>query len=689
MRIFIAFVSFIALSVSNAEIAFSNKHHTQHEQSVNAAKQSLQERLSKFDDHNVYSSGLYGNEYGASGSEKHSSSSSSSQRSSSSGHGIDKADYVGVGIVGRSNDAIDSDSHDVQSVVEPSYIGSSSRYSSSNNAFEAEDLQQRQVPADLSSVSSSAYRSSISDKNEDDVQRTVGHGYQPSYGSSRIYSSSRDGSSSHTSGSVVPVYTSGGSTTSHRSSSSQTESEQSETRKPLPTGQYVQMHSRPGVATVVALPIRVVTTNGIPSDHHDYYSRTSENSEGSQTSSQVQHPSSATYRVTYTPSRNYVTSDKISSSSSDTSSTRLGGGGVQQVQQPEKLTTYNSFGVPESASHTKYRGEDSDSYAEGSQQVRVAPVSISYPTNGGTSRTASSSGSSQHGYTQSRVVPVFNYNAIDSASSTRTASEKDERRFTPSAPTYVTSSRTIDSNSGSDQLSSSNYGGSSGSTYIIPSSRSQTQYQSGSGSQTQYQSGTGSGSQIQYQRGHSGSFTPYGSGRTSSSNYGSSGSSSDILSTRYGTGIVNSNTDDLKAYMSEAERLAKLQQQQISGSSSNYAITNSDANRRTLHTASNLDSAAANFVRSSNIANRNSEYDSANLDGSTGGGYNRVRSWNKQSKWASGSEYGSDGKPKSYSHLSTAEAEKYNINGNEAGYKAATTTLENDGKVSTYSIHTP
>lgn len=54
-----------------------------------------------------------------------------------------------------------------------------------------------------------------------------------------------------------------------------------------------------------------------------------------------------------------------------------------------------------------------------------------------------------------------------------------------------------------------------------------------------------------------------------------------------------------------------------------------------------------------------------------------------------GSEYGTDGKPKSYSTLSTAEAEKYNINGAEAGYKAATTTLENDGKVSTYSIHTP
>ena len=54
-----------------------------------------------------------------------------------------------------------------------------------------------------------------------------------------------------------------------------------------------------------------------------------------------------------------------------------------------------------------------------------------------------------------------------------------------------------------------------------------------------------------------------------------------------------------------------------------------------------------------------------------------------------GSEYDSEGKIKSHSMLSTAEAEKHNINGAETGYKAATTTLENDGKVSTYSIHTP
>jgi hypothetical protein len=54
-----------------------------------------------------------------------------------------------------------------------------------------------------------------------------------------------------------------------------------------------------------------------------------------------------------------------------------------------------------------------------------------------------------------------------------------------------------------------------------------------------------------------------------------------------------------------------------------------------------------------------------------------------------GSEYDSDGKIKSHSMLSTGESEKHNVNGAETSYKAATTTLENDGKVSTYSIHTP
>lgn len=52
-------------------------------------------------------------------------------------------------------------------------------------------------------------------------------------------------------------------------------------------------------------------------------------------------------------------------------------------------------------------------------------------------------------------------------------------------------------------------------------------------------------------------------------------------------------------------------------------------------------------------------------------------------------QYDESGKPKSYSSLSTGESEHHNINGKTAGYKASTTTLEDDGKISTYSIHTP
>lgn len=165
--------------------------------------------------------------------------------------------------------------------------------------------------------------------------------------------------------------------------------------------------------------------------------------------------------------------------------------------------------------------------------------------------------------------------------------------------------------SGSDQQSSSQYG-TSGSAYYVPNTNRQTQ--------VQHQTGA---SQTQYQRQGGYNFSP-----------SSSRISSDRLTQRFGSGITNYNTDDLQTYMSESERLARLQQQQIAGSSSSAVHSNSEANRRTIQTASNLDSTAANFVRGSNLANRNSEFDLGNTDASNG--YNRVRSWNKQSKWSSG-----------------------------------------------------
>lgn len=524
------------------------------------------------------------------------------------------SDYNGVGIVGRSNH---EDDEDVQSVVSPTYSGNagSSRYSSSN-AYEAEEMQQRVVPADLSSVSSSAYRSSAIDKDDEDVQRTVDSGY--SRGS--IYSQNRGGSASETSRNA-PVYVAG----SQRAlSSSQYESELNElneSRKPISTGQYVSISARPGTSTVLAVPVRVIHTQGVPEEK--LYSRTSEHSSGSESSSsRAQNPSSATYRVTYSPSRNYVSSDKIASSTFDSENSR------SSVQQPEKFINYNTFNPQESLSQTRFRADESDSHSEQSQ-VRVAPVTVSYPINGGSSRYASSGSSSAlHGSTQVRV-PVFPVsNAESSSSSLRTAEEREQRRYTPASPTYISAGRiaTADQEESRNNLQ---YGGSN--TYIVPvigQTRSQTHQQS-----------SGSGSQSQYQRqgGYAGNFSPYVPSRSQGSQSASQLTSSDKVSQRFGAGVSHARTDDLQTYMSESERLARLQQQQIAGGSSSSAgLTNLDANRRTLNTASNLDSAAASFVRSSNLASRISDADSSSVDGTGAGGFNRVRSWNKQSKWSSG-----------------------------------------------------
>lgn len=123
-------------------------------------------------------------------------------------------------------------------------------------------------------------------------------------------------------------------------------------------------------------------------------------------------------------------------------------------------------------------------------------------------------------------------------------------------------------------------------------------------------------------------------------------------------------SSSLSSYMSESERLARLQSQGVhSGSLSGSSL-----------------------IENSDIHGRFGDGDSSS---GSGNGYLRTKSWESSSKWGSGTEYGSDGKPKSYGYLSTAESEDHNINGQHTGYKAATTTLDDDGKVSTYSIHTP
>lgn len=551
-------------------------------------------------------------------------------------------------------------------------------------------MQQRVVPHDLSSVSSSAYRSSVaqrdenelqrtiggstpyrtlgqrqSDHEDDDVQRSVGSsGYigggslnQRESGSLRTYQQRQDdavdedddvqrsvgssgyigGSHSQTRGStasdssstrtasVVPVYTSG----SHqRTSSSQSESEHTASTRPVPTGQYVSMNVRPGTSTVLQVPIRVIQTGGVQSTDDRYQtSRTSDYPSGSGSSnSAIQHPTSSTYRVVYTPSRNYVTADKMYSSS-DSQGSRTSG-----VQQPEKLTNYNSFQNVDSVTQNRFHADESDTH---NSQVRVAPVSVTYPLYGGSSRVASA------GTATGTSGSNYNYNqnsrpssTIESSSSSRTAEEREQRRYNSAAPSYISPSRiSSDRDESRNQVS----GGTTSNSYVVPVSGSQTRYQ------TNNQQQSGSGSQHQYQQRpaspiYGGNFSPYGPGRTQTV-VGSTASSSDRATTRFGTGTGGGRTDDLHSYMSESERLARLQQQQIAGSSSGISLSNLDANQRTLQAASHLDSTAANFVRNSNLANRNSELDTTSYDGAgtgNGNGYTRVMSWNKQSKWASG-----------------------------------------------------
>jgi hypothetical protein len=120
--------------------------------------------------------------------------------------------------------------------------------------------------------------------------------------------------------------------------------------------------------------------------------------------------------------------------------------------------------------------------------------------------------------------------------------------------------------------------------------------------------------------------------------------------------------------MSESERLAREQAQNVQGSG-------------TYSGSALVDSASRDASLSGGLSG------SGGVSGGSGG-YTKVKSWENSSKWASGTQYDETGKPKSYSSLSTAESENHNINGKSTSYKAATTTLEDDGKVSTYSIHT-
>ncbi|XP_070509318.1 serine-rich adhesin for platelets-like isoform X2 [Chironomus tepperi] len=741
MRILLTILVTAALAHADVDNKYGT-HYSQHQTSVNNARQGMQERLSKLDSQNVYQRQFGGNENYVAGCTTGCSTGSSSAYNSrlssslqqSSASGLENSDYVGVGVVSH---GYANDENDLQQRV-------SARFSA-GSANEADDLQQRVVPGDLSNIQSSAYRASSrssrreeeEEEQEEDLQTNIGAGYHDlSVSNDNRYTETqrrllqqqqlqRESESRVTgSGRTGQVYYApGGSTsTSYRSSAQNSEAQYSESRtqKPVPVGQYVSMTVRPGTSTVLTIPVAAPdqTQQRVYASNRQGYQAVTESSR-----TRVQ----PGYQINYYPS--YASDRTASSSGSRVESV------TQRVvaYQPQKVTT------PAYAS-SRYNEEEIDEDEEEDTQQRIQPANVNLRQS-----SASTGGSTnyQQSYT-GRVVPAVPIHTVESTSSQRT--NEDQRRYYQARPVYnqrvtsnrneneqasgsniqyttvnrpvVTSSRIAGTQDGSQygssgvtyytapvttqsriQMQAQNQQGLAQSQYLAGTA-AQTQYTAGSAAQNQYAAGStlqnqysaGSAAQNQYAAGTGSRTSGYGyqaypQSRYSGSQRGSAGS----VNQRFSTQAINANSEDLLQYMSESEKLAREQQRQIAGSQSSASqLTASEANRRTVNTASTLDSAAANFVGSTNLQSRLSDFDNVeSLGGAGGTGFKRVKSWQKQSKWASGSEYDSDGKIKSHSMLSTAEAEKHNINGAETGYKAATTTLENDGKVSTYSIHTP
>lgn len=464
---------------------------------------------------------------------------------------------------------------DLQARVGSNY-GSQSRFSA-NNAYEEDDYQQRQIVPDINdNYYSSAYRSS--GLNRDDTQSNIGYHDLSVTNDRNVESYSKrmqqeEESVSSRTISKPQVYFVPA--PSVTSSNSQRASESL-------NQQRVSMAVRPGTTTVLRVPIAVN-----PQTSQQFASRT--NAAGS--SYQAETRPTSTYTVYYVPSTSYD-NRHASGSQYDASRTSV---------VPEKyrdFSNYNSFNS---------RSQNEDVQESESYQTRVNPTTI---TDGGASRYTMNSGLSN---TQqaSRVIkplPAHSFESSSLTASQRAEEEHQQRIYTPPVvrPSYVhrTSSNNEESRSESSRTESTNI-------YApVVSSQQTNQRQSQGQQQSQYSSRTGN------------NYSPY---------------SPSYPSSRLGSGVAHSNSDNLFEYMSESERLARLQQQQLASSSHQSSLSSaSEANRRVLDQAQRLDSAAANFVGSSNLASRNSELDAESLSGNGTGGYQRVKSWQKQSKWESG-----------------------------------------------------
>ncbi|XP_053693384.1 uncharacterized protein LOC128741529 isoform X2 [Sabethes cyaneus] len=675
-------------------------HYSQHEASVNAARRGAAERLSRISSASsaggapcgstiCYSSsgfsdnsdaetlghgivGFSGGSTGASSSSskyqasaqhesvknvvpvypvisggKSSYSSASQRHSASSVSSAQPVNYViGTdGVKTRSNFAATSGSSSVvQPIIATAYpIGQDASHSSYSGANLDSSSAVYAVPVD----SSNAYRSrssyaTASERESASVSQPIVPVYSTNEQASKYVASGRqDGYQRYTPsntyvvyGKPVPVYTSVGSN--------------------LDSSARLASHEGTVYAPVKVYPVRTSSQYSSANEQQSYSSidatprplYVSSSDQSSQ--SAANYRQSSAYRPVYQP----VYTNRLSAVNTEEENVDHS---VQSVVPVAPI-------VSSSSKHHEERHEDYS--RKGSTYV---PVALN------TGSTASHRASYDQRRTQagSTYVPIVGGQTASTASQYASEDRRQDHRAS-----YVPVAPVASSSSSSSKYSAQEHRQQQGQSYvpIVPAGESTSSSASRYSAQERRQQQLAGGSYYPVPVGSASQGSRYSASEAASAynqqvkagGYSRYPITPDDLGQRFGSaGLSLGDNNDLGEIMSESERLAKLQAK----NAYNGAVSGSSA----IDTANR-------FGDDQNI--------SSGID--TGaGGFKRTKSWSSSSKWASGQKYDDEGKIKSYSSLSTAESEQHNIDGKKTGYKAATTTLEDDGKVSTYSLHTP
>ncbi|XP_058814355.1 uncharacterized protein LOC131678301 isoform X2 [Topomyia yanbarensis] len=687
-----------------AEFKLGNNHYTQHEASVNAARKGAAERLARISGSSggipcgstvcYSSSGFSDNSdaeavgQGIVGFTGGSNSASSSKYQASSHHEAVKSAAVPVyPVTGGSKSSYVSASqrHSASSTSSGQplnyIIGSDGIKTRSNFGATSGTTVVQPIVASAYPIGQESSQSSYLAGNRDSTSGvyTVPVDSSNAYRTRSSYSAASERESSSVAQPIVPVYSSG----EHASKYVATGRQENRQRyspsntyvvysNPIPVRVYTPVNSNfessarfANSEGTVHTPIKVypVRTSDQYSSAEDQQSIQSADllsqpvyGSSSDRSSQAasNYRSSSSYRPVYQPVYNnrVSASERAEESHSQTSDSLApvvaavpvvsSASERQEERRFEDYTRKGSTYVPVPLStdvaSSQYAAHDHRRIQAGSAYIPIVPPG------GSTSSSSSKYSAQEHREQQgSSYVPIVPVGSTSSTSSKYSSQDEHHQKATgypyvPIVPVTGTTSSIASQHSAQERRQQQAAGG--------------LYYPVGAASQGSRYSASESANSYNQQRVKGGNYVPYPI-------------VNDDLGQRFGAGGLGGfgNNNDLGELMTESERLAKLQ----SRNAYSGAVAGSSA-----------------------IDTENRFGDDSSSTSDIGlGGFKRTKSWSSSSKWASGQKYGEDGKIKSYSSLSTAEGEQHNIDGKKTGYKAATTTLEDDGKVSTYSLHTP